>query len=81
MVPIVRKTHLAFYSQLVGEATQHGLVEDGTWMWPTFIQIATRDTADRTFLTWYIPISKDLALSVDFLHLLKDDSEREKRQL
>jgi len=79
MVPIVRKTHLAFlFSISRWSHPTHGLVEDGTWMWPTFIQIATRDTADRTFLTWYIPIIKDLALSVDFLHLLKDDPEREK---
>lgn len=41
------------------------------------VEIATRDTADITFLTWYIPIIKDLALGGDFHRLLTYDSERE----
>ena len=50
-----------------------------------FITIATsRDTADRTFLTWYIPIIKDLDSFErgDILHHLEYDFyEWEKRQL
>ena len=43
------------------------------------VKIATRDTADITFLTWYIPIIKDLALGGDFHRLLTYDSERERK--
>ena len=81
MVPIVRKT-VAFYSRilLLTEATQQ--TAGSLNMWLTFFKTATRDRADKTFLTWYIPIIEDLA-GGDYLHLLEYDSDYgwEKRQL
>jgi len=44
MVPIVRKT-VAFYSRILL------LTEDHLNMWLTFFKTATRDRADKTFLT------------------------------